>query len=150
MVIRFVDETESGFITGYEVYQGNPSDDELLIPAVEKHQKLFGSVPHAVATDRGFGSKRNETDLKAKGAKGAKLISAPARGKKSKKRTEYEQQLWFKNLQRYRSAGEAKISLLKRKYGLDRSRYRGYTGSKCWVGFGILVHNLRRAAMMAR
>jgi hypothetical protein len=44
-----------------------------------------------------------------------------------------------------RAAGEAKISLLKHKYGLNRSRYRGFAGSKTWVGLGIWVHNLRRA-----
>lgn len=142
-----IDETESGFVTGYNVYQGNPSDDELLIPAVEQHQKTFGHVPHAVAADRGFGSKSNETVLTQKGVK---YVSAPTRGKKSKKRTEHEKQLWFKNLQRFRAAGEAKISLLKRKYGLGRSRYRGLAGSKTWVGLGILAHNLRRAAMMAK
>jgi transposase, IS5 family len=46
-----IDETESGFVTGYDVYEGNPSDEELLLPAVENHQTLFGEVPHAVATD---------------------------------------------------------------------------------------------------
>ncbi|GMA60226.1 hypothetical protein GCM10025859_06660 [Alicyclobacillus fastidiosus] len=58
-----IDETESGFVTGYAVYSGNPSDDEMLIPAVEHHQEIFGSAPHAVATDRGFGSRKNERVL---------------------------------------------------------------------------------------
>lgn len=40
-----IDETESGFVTGYEVYKGNPSDDELLVPAVEAHKKRFGQAP---------------------------------------------------------------------------------------------------------
>lgn len=140
-----IDETESGFVTGYELYKGNPSDDEMLVPAVEQHKRRFGSVPNAVATDRGFGSKNNETQLKELGVA---RISTPFRGKKSKKRAELEKQLWYKDLQRYRAAGEAKISLLKRKYGLSRSRYRGFAGSKTWVGLGIWVHNLRRAAQM--
>lgn len=142
-----IDETESGFVTGYEVYQGNPSDDELLIPAIEHHEKLFGQVLSAVATDRGFGSKANETQLTEMGVK---HVSTPFRERKSKKRTEHENQLWFKSLQRYRAPGEAKISLLKRKYGLARSRFRGRRGSKDWVGFGILTHNLKRAADMAK
>jgi len=37
-----IDETESGFVTGYAVYEGNPADDQLLVPAVEAHQKRFG------------------------------------------------------------------------------------------------------------
>lgn len=142
-----IDETESGFVTGYELYKGNPSDDEMLVPAVKQHEKRFGSVPNAVATDRGFGSKKNETKL---AELGVARISTPFRGKKSKKRTDLEKQLWHKDLQRYRAAGEAKISLLKRKYGLNRSRYRGFAGSKTWVGLGIWVHNLRRAAQMIK
>lgn len=142
-----IDETESGFVTGYELYKGNPSDDEMLVPAVEQHQELFESVPNAVATDRGFGSKKNEIDLQELGIA---RISTPFRGKKSKKRAELEKQLWYKDLQRYRAAGEAKISLLKRKYGLGRSRYRGFAGSKTWVGLGIWVHNLKRATQMIK
>lgn len=129
-----VDETESGFVSGYQLYQGNPGDDSMLLSAVEQHKQKFGTVPNAVATDRGFGSKKNEEQLKDAGVK---RISSPTRGKKSKKRAEYESQLWFKDLQRFRAAGEAKISLLKRKYGLNRSRYRGFAGSKTWVGFGM-------------
>jgi transposase, IS5 family len=72
----------------------------------------------------------------------------PKRGKKSKKREEQEQDPCFKNLQRFRAGGEAKISLLKRKYGLGRSRYIKLAGVKVWVGMGILAHNLYKAAKM--
>jgi transposase, IS5 family len=140
-----IDETENGFVTGYELYKGNPPDEELLVPAVEQHQQRFGSIPNAVATDRGFSSMKNETKL---AELGVARISTPSRGKKSKGRAELEKQLWYKHLQRYRAAGEAKISLLKRKYGLSRSRYRGFAGSKTWVGLGIWVYNLRKAAQM--
>ena len=140
-----VDETENGFITGHELYVGNPADDELLIPAIDQHIKRYGHAPNAVAVDRGFGSRANEA---AASALGVRRISLPRRGKKGRQRTEYEKQLWFQDLQRFRAAGEAKISLLKRKYGLSRSRYRGFVGSKTWVGYGIWVHNLRRAALM--
>jgi len=142
-----IDETESGFVTGYELYSGNPSDDDLLLPAIEQHIARFGAAPHAVATDRGFASRANEKSVEALGVA---RVSLPTRGKKSKKRSEHEKQLWFQDLQRYRAGGEAKISLLKRKYGLGRSRYRGLAGSKTWVGFGIWVHNLRKAAKMAK
>lgn len=142
-----IDETESGFVTGYELYQGNPADDDVLLPAVQQHIQRFGAIPHAVATDRGFASLANEKLVEALGVK---RVSTPTRGKKSMKRTKHEQQPWFKDLQRFRAAGEAKISLLKRKYGLSRSRYRGLVGSKTWVGFGIWVHNLRRAALMSK
>lgn len=142
-----IDENEDGLVTGYELYQGNPADDDLLVPAVEEHIFRFGKAPSAVATDRGFGSRRNEQTIHGLGVK---RVSIPTKGKKSKSRTEHERQLWFQDLQRFRAGGEAKISLLKRKYGLSRSRYRGFAGSKSWVGFGILTHNLKRAAQLTK
>lgn len=60
-------ETEEQVITGYEVLDGNPSDDTLLVGTVNKHIKTFGRPPRAVAGDRGFGSAENERILKRKG-----------------------------------------------------------------------------------
>jgi transposase, IS5 family len=142
-----MDETESGFITGHQLYMGNPADDELLIPAVQQHIDRFHAAPHAVATDRGFSNRENEDLLQNMGVN---RVSIPKRGKKSKKRAEHEASLWFKELQRFRSGCEAKISLVKRKYGLNKSRYRGFVGSKTWVSHGIWVHNLKRAAQMMK
>ena len=141
-----IDETDNGFVTGHEVYRGNPSDEEMLTTAVQQHKERFGSVPRAVATDRGFSSRQNEKALEELGVG---RISTPTRGKKTKKRTEHESQAWFKDLQRFRAGGEAKISLLKRRYGLSRSRFRGYVGTKTWVGLGIMAHNLRKAAQVS-
>jgi hypothetical protein len=90
-----IDETESGQVTGYDLYQGKPFDDELLLPAVQQHMERIGSAPHAVATDRGFASLVNEKLVEALGVA---RVSMPTRGKKSKKRTEHEKQLWFQDL----------------------------------------------------
>ncbi len=117
----------------------------MLVPAIEAHMRQFGKAPQAVATDRGFSSMKNETAIKALGVKRASL---PRKGKKGVARTAYENEKWFKDMQRYRAPGEAKISLLKRKYGLNRSRYRGLAGSKCWVEFGIITHKIKIAAKM--
>ena len=100
-------------MTGYAVYTGNPSDDDLLVPAVQHHQEVFGSAPHAVAADQGFSIRKNERVLQEE--LGIQYVSTPFRGKKSKARAELEQEHWYKNLQRFRAGGEAKISLLKQK-----------------------------------
>ncbi|MDH7526002.1 MAG: transposase, partial [Peptococcaceae bacterium] len=117
------------------------------IPAVEQHIKRFGAPPKAVAADRGFSSKENEKELENMGVG---RVSIPVKGKKSKNRAQHEGQLWFKHLQRFRAGGEARISLLKRKYGLNLSRYRGLVGSRTWVGLGIWAYNLTRAAQLLR
>lgn len=138
-------ESEEKIITDYQVLNGNPADDTLLKFAVTKHSQKTGRVPWAVATDRGFGGSDNEQFLKELGVK---RCSLPRKGKLSKSRKEYQSHNWFKRLQRWRAGGEATISLLKRKYGLNRSRFRGSNGTKAWVGFGIMAYNLRRIASL--
>jgi IS5 family transposase len=140
-----IQETEDGVITGYEVYCGNPADDTLLYGSLEKHQELFGKAPWGIAGDRGFGSKANE-ELCEK--EGVKRISLPKKGKLSKKQKVKEKQPSFRRLQRFRAGIEARISLLKRKYGMGRSLSRGYQGTQTWVGCGILAYNLQKIASM--
>ena len=49
---------------------------------------------------------------------------------------------WFKKAQRWRTGCEGRISVLKRRHGLGRCRYRGLEGMKRWVGLGVLADNL--------
>ena len=37
---------------------------------------------------------------------------------------------------------EGRISVLKRRHGLRRSRYRGILGIERWVGLGVIANNL--------
>jgi IS5 family transposase len=134
-------EAENNIITDYEVLQENPSDDRLLIGMVDRHTKRFRRPPRDVATDRGFSSASNEASLRQRGVR---RISLPRKGKVSDERKAYQEQSWFKRLQRWRAGGEATISLLKRRYGLSRSRLRGKEGNEIWVGWGIMTCNLRR------
>jgi len=139
-------ETDHGIITTYQVLQDNPSDAALLKPVVRGHRRLFRKRLKAVAGDRGFYSQGNEDWLKSSGVKRAGI---PKRGKISGERRSYQKQSWFKRLQRFRAGIEARISLLKRKFGLKRSRMRGSPGVNIWVGQGIFTHNLWQAARIA-
>jgi hypothetical protein len=49
---------------------------------------------------------------------------------------------WFRNGQRWRSGCEGRISVSKRRHGLNRCRYRGDNGMKRWVGLGVISDNL--------
>jgi len=80
---------------------------------------------------------------------GVKQVSIPKRGKVGKERCSYQKQSWFKRLQRFRAGIETKVSLLKRKFGLKRSRLRGSPGANIWAGQGIFAHNLWQAARIA-
>ncbi len=42
-----IQEAENQIVTNYEVFEKRPSDSDLLVPAVEKHQEQFGRVPHS-------------------------------------------------------------------------------------------------------
>jgi IS5 family transposase len=139
-------ETEERIIVDYDVLLGNPNDETLLEGALTRTGNRLGKVPQEVATDRGFASPANEAMCVAHGVK---RVSLPKRGKLSKKRRIYQQQYWFKRLQRFRAGGEATISLLKRKYGLRRTLLRGHDGAKIWVGLSVLTYNLRRLAVLA-
>jgi IS5 family transposase len=140
-----IQDSENKIITRYQVLEGNPSDEELLIPAVDANIEIFGRPPTSVATDRGFASLTNEAALLERGVK---KVSLPRRGKLTKSRKKFQSQPWFKRLQRWRAGEEAQISLLKRRYGLDRSLSRGARGTSSWVGFGVLAHNLWRVASL--
>jgi IS5 family transposase len=135
-------ETDHGIITAYDVLEENPADTTLLRPVVKGHRRLFRKRLKAVAADRGFYSQANEDWLEGSGVK---RVSIPKRGKVGKERRSYQKQPWFQRLQRFRAGIEGRISLLKRKFGLKRSRVRGNSGTKTWVGQSIFTHNLWQA-----
>ena len=134
-----VQEAENQIITHYEVFSERPSDQALLVPAVEEHRRRFGRVPAMVAGDAGFYSLKNE---KALMAMGVKHVSVPNRSTRSAERRRFQKQRWFRAGQRWRTGCEGRISVLKRRHGLNRCRYRGFEGMQRWVGLGVVADNI--------
>lgn len=134
-----IQEAENQLITSYEVLEKRPADSTLLIPSVEQHIKLFGRAPDAVAADPGFFSAANEA---AAEELGVKRVSIPSNGTPGKQRKEKQKKRWFRKLQKWRTGCEGRISVLKRRHGLRRSRYKGLGGMKRWVGLGVIADNL--------
>jgi len=134
-----VQEAENQIITHYEVYAERPSDNHLLVPAVEAHRDAFGRVPDLVAADAGFYSRLNEETARAWGVK---YVSVPNRRTRSEERRRLEKQRWFKKAQKWRTGCEGRISVIKRRHGLARCRYHGLHGMKRWVGLGVIADNL--------
>jgi transposase, IS5 family len=52
-----------------------------------------------------------------------------------------------RRLARYRVGCEGRISHLKRRYGLARSRLKGHHGTRTWVGWAVLAYNLDTLAI---
>ena len=61
---------------------------------------------------------------------------------RSEARRQHEKQRWFKRGQKWRTGCEGRISVLKRRHGLGRCRYRGIDGMRRWVGLGVIADNL--------
>ena len=134
-----IQEAENQIITHYEVFDERPSDRQLLLPAVEAHERLLGRTPRLVAADAGFYSQAQERAL---ASKGVKWIAVPNRSTRSAARKRLDKSRWFRKAQAWRTGCEGRISVLKRRHGLDRCRYRGQEGMKRWVGLGVLADNL--------
>jgi len=134
-----VQEAENQIITHYRVFPERPSDQHLLVPAVEEHQRRFGRVPRLVAADAGFYSQANEKKVQEMGVS---WVAVPHRSTHSAQRRALQKRGWFRAAQRWRTGSEGRISVLKRRHGLNRCRYRGLTGMERWVGLGVIADNL--------
>jgi IS5 family transposase len=134
-----IQESEHQIVTAYEVHPRRPADVTLWTPALDRHQALFGRAPDLAAGDRGFSSAANE---RVATERGVRRVILPRRGPKSPARRAYERQRWFRRGQRWRVGSEGRISVLKRRHGLDRCRYHGLDGMNRWVGLGVIADNL--------
>ena len=134
-----IQEAENQIIVDYDVYDKRPSDSDLLIPAIETHQATLGRTPHLVAADAAFYSHEND---KAAKAKGVKRVCVPNRSTKSAARKREQKKRWFRNGQKWRTGCEGRISVVKRRHGLNRCRDKGDDGMTRWVGLGVIADNI--------
>lgn len=139
----WLSEIEGGFISDARILDGNPSDDQQWEPALDHHVQQFGHPPWQASGDRGVHSSDNERyaqDL------GVKRVILPQPGHKSDDRHQHERQRWFRRGRRYHAGIEGRISVISRKYGLDRCPDRGSPGFARWVGWGVIANNLTSMA----
>ena len=132
-------EAEDQIVIDYEVYDRRPSDSDLLIVAIETHRAMLGRPPHMVAADAAFYSAKNEAAARAQGVK---RVCIPNRSTKSPERKREQRKRWFRNGQKWRTGCEGRISVSKRRHGLNRCRYKGDAGMKRWVGLGMIADNI--------
>jgi transposase, IS5 family len=134
-----VQEAENQIITSYEVYEKKPNDSDLLVKAVEEHQQRLGKTPDLVAADAAFHSSTQKAVIEEMGVS---HICVPNRPTKNPSIRKLQKSRWFRRGQKWRTGCEGRISVLKRRHGLDRCRYRGQDGMNRWVGFGVIADNL--------
>jgi IS5 family transposase len=118
---------------------GNPGEDTLL-PQTVAELKRLGISPREVALDGGFnvGPTREALEDLA-----PERVFISGRQQPGSKRTQ-------RRMQRYRTGAEGRISHLKRRYGMDRSRLKGNEGQQIWTGWAILAYNADTLAVRTR
>jgi IS5 family transposase len=141
-----VAEDERGFVADHRVERGNPPDAPQLVPAVGRVIAVTGRAPGTVVGDRGFGTVANDQALEALGVK---RVGLQRNGTPGKARQALERTRRFRRLRNWRVGIEARISHLKRSFGLRRTRLRRLGGARTWVGLGIFAYNLQRMTVVA-
>jgi transposase, IS5 family len=136
-----LDEVDGGLVTRYVVLVGNPPEAPELPNSVAHHQASFARAPAVLTADRAFSTLDNEQlarDLHIRS------VALPRQGPLTAKQQKVQQRPAFRRAYCWRAGIEGRISVLKRRFGLDQCRYHGEAGMERWVGFGLLAHNLRR------
>ena len=113
---------------------GSPNEQHLL-PGTGTRLRELGLRPRELALDAGFtagavGEHLPEVD---------RLFIAGRHAPHSRKTN--------RRLAKFRVGAEGRISHLKRRYGLDRSRLKGHTGARTWAAWAILAYNLDTLAL---
>lgn len=134
-----IQEAERQIVTDYQIEPRRIADSELLICSIQKHREIFGRAPGMVAADAGFYSKNNERSATEMGVT---HVAIPNRGSRSEEVRKRQRSRRFRRAQAWRTGCEGRISVLKRRHGLARCRYRGIHGMNLWVGLGVIANNL--------
>jgi IS5 family transposase len=136
-----LDEVEGGLVTRYAVLDGNPPDAPELPTSLAHHQACFEHAPAVLTADRAFFTLDNDQlarDLRIPS------IALPRQGPPTATQHQERHRAAFRKAYRWRAGIEGRISVLKRRFGLNRCRYHGEAGMERWVGWGLLAHNLRQ------
>lgn len=127
---------QGGLLTLERTDFENTADNKLFQAALDGFKKRFGRLPSELGADRGFWSKENQAQAESSGIQ---KIAIENKGKSS----HLKGKPFRERLRRRRCAIEAKISLAKRKYGLNHCRYTRPGSEITWTRMGLLAMNLK-------
>jgi transposase, IS5 family len=135
-VVQLAEVTENtkpgarGLVVPASSQVGN-SHENTLLPATVAELIGLGLRPREVALDGGFQPGPSNTALEALAPKTVFIAG----------RQEPDSRHTKRRLARYRIGEEGRISHLKRRYGLDRTRLKGNQGQQIWSEWSILAYN---------
>ncbi len=135
----------NGFITAFELMEGNHNDSMRFVPMVQQHIDNIKIIPRIVSVDDGYSSKTNVEKLKLMGVR---IVSIS--GSKGKKLISLEDWLneEYKKARADRSAVESAIFTLRYKLNMHRFNRRGIEATQAEFSEKILVYNMLRTALI--
>ncbi len=136
-----------GFITAFELQEGNPSDSKRLQPLINQHCKNTHSVPDTVAVDDGYSSRKNRKALKNMGIKTVAISGS--KGKNITPASEWNSPE-HQDARKSRSAVESIIFVLRYKFHLDSFTRRELKGVTAELTEKVIVHNFWRISYLRR
>jgi transposase, IS5 family len=125
-----------GFILPAAHLPGHPAENALLAHTAAELQRA-GMTLREVVVDGGF---MPGPTFDAFGDLSQRQVQIAGRHQPGSRKTR-------KRRARYRTGIEGRISHLKRRYGLRRSRLKGDDGMKTWTGWAILAYDLDTLAI---
>ncbi len=112
-------------------------NESQLLPATGQRLDELGLRPREIALDGGFQPGPVREHLPAPERLFISGHHAPHARKTNRR------------LAKFRVGAEGRISHLKRRYGLDRSRLKGHDGARTWAAWAILAYDLDTLALHA-
>jgi transposase, IS5 family len=126
-----------GLIVPAATLIGSPNEPDLL-PATAAELQRLNLRPRELALDGGFFPIGVAEQLP-----GPDRVFVAGRQSAGSRRTD-------RRLARFRVGIEGRISHLKRRYGLKRTRLKGHHGARTWTAWAILAYNLDTLAIRTR
>jgi IS5 family transposase len=123
-----------GLIVPAATQIGSPNEPDLLPVTAAEFDRL-NLKPRELALDGGF-----FPDGVARDLPGPQRVLIAGRQSAGSRRTN-------RRLAKFRVGIEGRISHLKRRYGLRRSRLKGHDGARTWTAWAILAYNLDTLAI---
>jgi transposase, IS5 family len=136
-------EVEGGIRSQDRIVPEPGPDHPDWVPSWEDHVARFGHPPWLVAGDRGVDTSGNERQAEQVGVT---RVVLPDAGQPSQQRRQPDRTPWFRRGLRFRAGLEGRISVWRRRFGLDRGLAHGEAGLRRWVGWSILTANRRPIA----
>jgi IS5 family transposase len=128
----------SGLVYDVVIEEGNPADRIRLLPMLERHKEIYGTLPDDIAADGGYASKDNLTSAKAMG-----IDNVAFHKRVGLEIADMTGDVWlFRELRNFRAGIEAGISYLKRCFGLKRIVWKGWDRFCASIHLSIFTHNL--------